>query len=329
MRAYIIRRLLLAIPTLFLVTLIVFLLVRLVPGDAVDAMAVELALQGVDIDSARDQIEQMLGLDVPILQQYRRWLGIVPQDDGSFSGIFQGDLGKSFWSPYTVVEEIARRWPVTIELGLIGILIAQIIALPIGIYSALRQDSWGDLIGRSFAIIFIAVPSFWIATMVMVFPAIWWGYMPPIMFVPFLDNPLRHLRMYLVPAAVLGMEMAGMTMRMTRTMMLEVLRQDYVRTAWAKGLKEKVVVLRHTLKNALIPVVTIIGLQLPVMIGGTVIIETIFALPGMGSLIVDATSQRDYLVLSGAMLFFGVGLVLINIIVDLTYTYFDPRTREE
>lgn len=329
MRAYIIRRLLLAIPTLFLVTLIVFLLVRLVPGDAVDAMAVELALQGVDIDSARDQIEQMLGLDVPILQQYGRWLGIVPQDDGSFNGIFQGDLGKSFWSPYTVVEEITRRWPVTIELGLIGILIAQIIALPIGIYSALRQDSWGDLLGRSFAIIFIAVPSFWIATMVMVFPAIWWGYMPPIMFVPFLDNPLRHLRMYIVPAAVLGMEMAGMTMRMTRTMMLEVLRQDYVRTAWAKGLKEKVVVLRHTLKNALIPVVTIIGLQLPVMIGGTVIIETIFALPGMGSLIVDATSQRDYLVLSGAMLFFGVGLVLINIIVDLTYTYFDPRTREE
>ena len=328
MRAYIIRRLLLAVPTLFLVTLIIFLLVRLVPGDAVDAMAVELALQGVDIDSARDQIEHMLGLDVPILQQYGRWLGIAPQDDGSLSGIFQGDLGKSFWSPYTVVEEIARRWPVTIELGLIGILIAQIIALPIGIYSALRQDSWGDLLGRSFAIVFIAVPSFWIATMVMVFPAIWWGYMPPIMFVPFLDDPLRHLRMYIVPAAVLGMEMAGMTMRMTRTMMLEVLRQDYVRTAWAKGLKEKVVVLRHTLKNALIPVVTIIGLQLPVMIGGTVIIETIFALPGMGSLIVDATSQRDYLVLSGAMLFFGVGLVLINIIVDLTYTYLDPRTRE-
>ena len=328
MRAYIIRRLLLAIPTLFLVTLIIFSLVRLVPGDAVDAMAVELSMHGADIDSARVQIEHMLGLDVPILQQYGRWIGIVPQDDGSFSGIFQGDLGKSFWSPYTVVEEIARRWPVTIELGLIGILIAQIIALPIGIYSALRQDSWGDLIGRSFAIIFIAVPSFWIATIVMVFPAIWWGYMPPIMYVSFLGDPLRHLRMYLVPAAVLGLEMAGMTMRMTRTMMLEVLRQDYVRTAWAKGLREKVVVVRHTLKNALIPVVTIIGLQLPVMIGGTVIIETIFALPGMGSLIVDATSQRDYSVLSGAMLFFGVGLVLINIIVDLTYTYLDPRTHE-
>ena len=328
MRAYIIRRLLLAIPTLFLVTLIIFSLVRLVPGDAVDAMAVELSMHGADIDSARVQIEHMLGLDVPILQQYGRWIGIVPQDDGSFSGIFQGDLGKSFWSPYTVVEEIARRWPVTIELGLIGILIAQIIALPIGIYSALRQDSWGDLIGRSFAIVFIAVPSFWIATIVMVFPAIWWGYMPPIMYVSFLGDPLRHLRMYLVPAAVLGLEMAGMTMRMTRTMMLEVLRQDYVRTAWAKGLREKVVVVRHTLKNALIPVVTIIGLQLPVMIGGTVIIETIFALPGMGSLIVDATSQRDYSVLSGAMLFFGVGLVLINIIVDLTYTYLDPRTHE-
>ena len=328
MRAYIIRRLLLAIPTVFLVTLIIFLLVRLVPGDAVDAMAVELSMHGVDIDSARVQIEHMLGLDVPILQQYGRWIGIVPQDDGSFSGIFQGDLGKSFWSPYTVVEEIARRWPVTIELGLIGILIAQIIALPIGIYSALRQDSWGDLIGRSFAIVFIAVPSFWIATIVMVFPAIWWGYMPPIMYVSFLGDPLRHLRMYLVPATVLGLEMAGMTMRMTRTMMLEVLRQDYVRTAWAKGLREKVVVVRHTLKNALIPVVTIIGLQVPVMIGGTVIIETIFALPGMGSLIVDATSQRDYPVLSGAMLFFGVGLVLINIIVDLTYTYLDPRTHE-
>ncbi len=327
MRAYIIRRVLLAIPTLFLLTLIVFLLVRLVPGDAVDALASQLSEIGGGEEVDREAVERALGLNVPFFTQYGRWLGVAPQEDGSFSGIFQGDLGRSFWRPHTVVEEIGMRWPVTLQLCVMGLIIGQLIALPIGIYSALRQDTWGDYIGRSFAILCIAVPGFWLGTLVIVFPAIWWDYMPPILYIGLFEDPLSNLRMFIVPAIVLGMAMAGGTMRMTRTMMLEVLRQDYIRTAWAKGLRERVIVLRHTLKNALIPVITLIGLWLPLLIGGTVIIERIFVLPGMGTLIINAVLKRDYPVVSGTMLFFGFGLVLINLMVDLTYVYLDPRIR--
>jgi len=326
MRAYVIRRLLLVIPTVFLVTLIVFFTIRLVPGDAVDAVIARMGtIGGGDTEVIRAKVEGALGLDVPALVQYGRWVGVVPQADGSLSGLLQGDLGTSFWRPATVMEEIARSWPVTLELGIMGILIGQLIALPIGIYSAIRQDSWGDYVGRSFAILLIAVPGFWIATMVIVFPSIWWGYMPPIMHVPFIEDPLRNLRRFIVPATILGMTMGGGIMRMTRTMMLEVLRQDYIRTAWAKGLRERVVVIRHALKNALIPIISYLGLFLPFMLGGTVIIEQIFVLPGMGSLIVDATIFRDYPLVAGVMLFFGVGMVLINLMVDLTYGFLDPR----
>jgi len=329
MRAYIIKRLLLVIPTVFVVTVIVFFLIRLIPGDAVDIMSQRLltAGGGIDVAAAKEMIRHHLGLDVPILHQYGRWIGVVAQANGSFSGLFQGDLGVSLWRPTSVLEEIALRWPVTLELGVMGLIIGQLIALPIGIYSALRQDTWGDYIGRSFAIFCIAVPTFWIGTLVIVFPAIWWGYMPPIMFVPFLEDPIGNLKMFIVPATILGAAMAGGSMRMTRTMMLEVLRQDYIRTAWAKGLKERVVILRHALKNALIPVVTLVGLFVPVMIGGAVIVETIFNLPGMGALIVHATTYRDYPILSGTVLVFGLGMVIINLTVDLTYAYLDPRVR--
>jgi len=328
MRAYIIRRLLLVIPTVFLVSLIVFFLIRLIPGDAVDALVVRLIGAGGgggDILAVKAEVERALGLDVPVLTQYGRWVGFVPQADGSFSGFLQGDLGESFWRPGTVLELIARRWPVTLELGLMALIIGQLIALPIGIYSALRQDTWGDYIGRSFAILCIAVPGFWIGTLVIVFPSIWWGYMPPIMHVPFFEDPLRNLRMFIIPAIVLGMAMAGGIMRMSRAMMLEVLRQDYIRTAWAKGLRERVVIIRHTLKNALIPVITQQGLWVPFLLGGTIIIETIFVLPGMGTLIVTATRYRDYPILSGALLFFGVAIVLANLMIDLTYGFLDPR----
>ncbi|MBA7628976.1 Dipeptide transport system permease protein DppB [subsurface metagenome] len=206
-----------------------------------------------------------------------------------------------------------------------ALIIAQLIALPVGVYSALRQDTWGDYIARSFAIFCIAIPGFWLGTMVIVFPSIWWGYSTPIMLIRFTDDPIGNLKMFIVPAIVLGMVMSGGTMRMTRTMMLEVLRQDYIRTAWAKGLRERVVILRHALKNALIPVITIIGIYIPVMIGGTVIIEQIFCLPGMGRLLINATLMRDYTVVSGVMLFFAVGMVLINLMVDLTYGFLDPR----
>ena len=327
MRNYIIRRVLLAIPTLFTVSVLVFLLIRMVPGDAIDALVSQLASVGGVLEVDREAVEAALGLDVPIFTQYGRWLGILPDADGSFSGLLQGDLGTSFWREVTVLEEIAAKWLVTLQLSLMALIIGQLIALPIGIYSASRQDTWGDYIGRSFAILCIAVPGFWIGTLVIVFPAIWWGYMPPIMYIPLSEDPLSNLRMFIVPATILGIAMAGGTMRMTRAMMLEVLRQDYIRTARAKGLSEGVVILRHALKNALIPVVTLVGLSMPLLIGGSVIIEQIFVLPGMGRLIITAIRQRDYPVISGTMLFFGFGLVLINLMVDLTYAYLDPRVK--
>ena len=329
MRTYVIRRLLFVPPTVFIVTIILFLLMSIVPGDAIDVMSQQLVIQGMDIEEARDLVAHQLGLDRPIYIQYGRWLGVVPQIDGNFSGIFQGDLGRSLWRPGTVLEDIARRWPVTLELGLLALIIGQLIALPIGILSALRQDTWGDYMGRSIAIFCIAAPSFWIATLVIILPGLWWNYMPPIMYIPFFEDPIGNLQMFIIPAIVLGMAMAGGTMRMTRTMMLEVLRQDYIRTAWAKGLKERVVIVRHALKNALIPVVTVVGLWLPMLIGGTVIIETIFVLPGMGALIVYAAQVRDYPVLYGTLLIFAFGMMLINLMVDLTYAYLDPRVHYE
>jgi len=322
MRAYIIRRLALVIPTLLLASIIVFLLIRLIPGDMIDLMSAEMRCFSA---ATRADLEKALGLDVPVHTQYGRWIGVVPRDDGSFSGILQGDLGKSLWLRTSVTKEVWAALPITFELGLMGIIVAQIIALPIGIWSALRQDTWSDYIGRSFAILCIAIPGFWLATMIIVFPSLWWGYMPPIIYVPFIEDPITNLQMFIVPAIVLGMVLSGVTMRMTRAMMLEVLRQDYIRTAWAKGLRERVVIIRHALKNALIPVVTLVGLYLSVMIGGTVIIEQIFGLPGMGRLMVDATITRDYTVVSGAMLVFGVGMVFINLLVDLTYGFLDPR----
>jgi len=179
--------------------------------------------------------------------------------------------------------------------------------------------------GRSFAIACIAIPGFWVGTLIVVFPSLWWGYSPPLILIPFTEDPIGNLKMFILPAIVLGMAMAGETMRMTRTMMLEVLRQDYIRTAWAKGLRERVVIIRHALKNALIPVITVIGLWMPVMIGGTVIIEQIFNLPGVGRLFLDATLLRDYPVVSGVAFVFGFGMVFVNLIVDITYGFLDPR----
>ncbi|NVM27149.1 MAG: ABC transporter permease [Desulfobacterales bacterium] len=321
MRAYIIRRLLILIPTLLLLTFLIFIIVSLVPGDIIDAMQARAS----EIELDRAAIEHALGLDAPIFVQYGRWMGVVPQMDGNFHGLFQGSLGASWWRKMPVVELVALSWPVTIELGLLGLIIANLISLPIGIYSALRQDKWGDYIARSYAILCISVPAFWVGTMVILFPAIWWGYMPPVMLTHFTEDPIGNLRMFIIPAIVLGMSMQGANMRITRTMMLEVLRQDYIRTAWAKGLRERVVILRHALKNALIPVITIIGERLPIMVGGTVIIEQIFQLPGMGRLIINSTMRRDYPVVSGTLLIFGVAMVLSNLIVDLTYAYLDPR----
>ena len=315
MQTYIIRRLLLVIPTLFLVTLIIFFVIRLIPGDIIDVMA---ARMHYFTDVTRADLEEKLGLDVPVQVQYVRWLKNL---------VLHRTLGDSLWQQTSVVEEVLIRVPVTIELGILGLLVSLLIGVPIGIYSAMRQDTIGDHIARSIAIIFISVPGFWLGTMVVVFPSIWWGYMPSITLILFTEDPIGNLKMFIVPAIVLGMAMGGLTMRMTRTMMLEVLRQDYVRTAWAKGLRERQVVVRHALKNALIPVVSLVGLMVGVMIGGSVVIEEIFSLPGMGRLTLNVVSQRDYTVVSGVLLFFGTGMILVNLVIDLLYAYLDPRIR--
>ena len=301
---------------MFLVSVIVFLAIRLVPGNVVDAMVASQLATGSSGHLDRAAIEKTLGLDKPILVQYGNWIERL---------VVHGDFGTDIWTKDSVLKEIGKRWPVTVELAILALIVAQLIALPIGIFSALRQDTWGDYTARSFAILCIAVPNFWIGTLVVVLPAIWWGYSPPIMLISFTADPLANLKEYILPAIVLGMGMAGITMRMTRTMMLEVLRQDYVRTAWAKGLRERVVVVRHALKNALIPVVTIIGGQLVVMVGGDVIIEQIFNLPGLGRLMLDSISHRNYTVVSGVLMVFALGMVLINLLIDLTYGFFDPR----
>ena len=323
MRAYVIRRLLILIPTLLLVTAMVFFLVHLIPGDIIDAMR----SKALDVELDRAAIEKELGLDRPLIIQYLSWLGVYPRADGSINGLLQGNLGVSWWQSLPVTELIAPRWPLTLELGILALLVAQLIALPIGVVSALRQDSWVDYLSRSFAIFCIAVPSFWLGSMVIIFPALWWGYMPPIMYVPLTENIRENLQILIIPAIVLGMSMAGMTMRMTRTMMLEVLRQDYIRTAWAKGLGERVVVRRHALKNAVIPVITLIGLQAPVLIGGTVIIERIFSLPGMGRLLMDAVTGKDHPLVNGVVILFAACTVLINLMVDLTYGFLDPQVQ--
>ncbi len=305
------------VPNLFIVTIIVFLLVRMVPGDVIDSMMADAGGQFVGATNieSREALEKALGLDVPVYVQYSRWIG----------GIFQGDLGDTLWGYEPVSDKIFRRLPVTFELGLMSIIIGLLISLPVGIYSAIRQDTISDYIARSLAIVFISVPSFWLGTMIMIYPAVWWGWTPPMELIHFTEDPLGNLGMFIIPSVLLGMGLSGTTMRMVRTMMLEVLRQDYIRTAWSKGLKEKVVIMRHALKNALIPVVTIIGFQIPILVGGSVIIEQIFVLPGMGRLMVSALSQRDYPIVSGVNLILASSVLIINLLVDLTYAYLDPR----
>ena len=315
MKAYVIRRLLLMIPTLLILTVIVFLTVRFIPGDAIDAMVIRLELYDVD----REDLLRTLGLDVPVHVQYGQWISGI---------LLRGTFGESlFGGPIPIEERILAKLPVTMELGLMAIVIAIIIALPVGIYSAIRQDGVGDFVGRSAAVIGLATPNFWLGIMVVIYPAIWWGWTPPLEYVSFGEDQLENLGILIIPSLILGTAMSAQTMRLTRTMMLEVLRQDYIRTAWAKGLKERVVVIRHALKNAMIPVVTGIGLSLPLLVGGSVILENIFNLPGLGRLAITALEDRDYPVISAVNLFFATAVLAFNLLIDLIYPYLDPRVR--
>jgi peptide/nickel transport system permease protein len=301
-------------PTLFFASVIVFATVRLIPGSVVDLM---LSQNDIAVGKDRAQLEAALGFDRPIHVQYLRWIGAA----------LQGDLGRSLWQNTPVTSHLLERLPVTFELGVLALTIALCVAIPIGVYSAVRQDTAGDYLTRSFSILMLAVPGFWMGTLVMVFPSIWWGWSPEIKYVPFRQDPLTNVAQMIVPAVILGTSLSAVTMRMTRTMMLEVLRQDYIRTAMAKGVSERGMIMRHGLRNALIPVVTLVGLQAPLLIGGAVIMEQIFVIPGMGLLLLEAVGQRDYPIITGVFLVLGVCVMLVNLLVDLSYGVLDPRIR--
>ncbi|MCS5567233.1 MAG: ABC transporter permease [Pseudomonadales bacterium] len=316
MRAYLGRRLLALIPTLFFASLIVFISMRLIPGDVIDLM---LAQNDIVTGQDRAKIEAALGLDQPVYIQYFRWIGDA----------LTGDLGSSLWQNVPVTDQLLVSLPITFELGLLALIVALSVSIPIGVYSAMRQDTAGDYVARSFSLLMLAIPSFWLGTLVMVFPSVWWRWAPELEYIPFFDDPITNLKHMIIPAILLGLSMSAVTMRMTRTMMLEVMRQDYIRTARAKGVGEKLLVMRHALRNGLIPVITLIGLQAPLLIGGAVILEQIFVVPGMGLLLLEAVFQRDYPVISGVFLVVGVGVLVINLLVDLSYGWLDPKVRHE
>ena len=327
MRAYLIRRVLLTIPTLILATMIVFLMVRFIPGSALDMMIAEMSATSGEEFKDVEGLKHALGLDVSVPIQYGRWVGLWPNADGKISGMLQGDLGKSLWTNEPIKDIIRVRWPVSIELALLAFTIQWMLALPIGVFAATRQDSLLDYSGRLFAITMLSLPGFWLATMVIVYPSIWWGTMPNIVYVPLVNDPIGNLKQFLLPSFIVGVASSAMTMRLTRTMMLEVLRQDYIRTAWSKGLTERTVLLRHAVKNAFIPVITVMGAQVPTLINGQIIMEQIFALPGMGRLFIDALNTRNYPVINAINVMVAVVILYTNVLVDIAYAWLDPRIR--
>jgi peptide/nickel transport system permease protein len=314
MYKYVMRRVLLAVPVLLLSSLIVFSLMRVMPGDALIALMGESGNVG---EKELAKLRKNLGLDRPYHEQYALWLWQM----------VSLNPGDSIFTNEPIAVSLRKAIPVTLELAALAMIIGIAIAVPVGVLSATRQDSASDYIGRVVAVSGLSFPEFWLGTLVITFAAICFHWIPPIGYVSFWESPWKNLQQFLIPAAVLGFRLSAATMRMTRSTVLEVLREDYVRTAWAKGLEGRIVVYKHALKNALIPVVTIIGGQLGVLLAGTVVVETIFALPGMGRLTVEAILFRDYPVVQTNVMLVAATLVTLNLIVDLTYAWLDPRIR--
>ncbi len=313
MSRYLVRRLLLLVPTLLGVSVVVFVLVRLLPGDAVNLQLQDAKATAADEAALRTQ----LGLDRPLVVQYFDWLG----------NLLHGDLGHSFRSHQPITAELSNRIPITFELGLLALVIGAVIATIVGIISAVRQDTWVDYIGRSTAIGLIAVPGFWLGTLVVTLPSVWWHWTPPLQYTHFTVDPIKNLTIMVVPAVILGLGISGGLMRLIRTQMLEVLRQDFIRTATAKGLTENAMIMRHALKNAFIPALTVLGLQVALLVSGTVVLESIFVLPGMGRYLLEAVQSRDYPAVQGLNLLFATVIIVTNLVVDLMYGWLDPRVR--
>ena len=312
MTQYIIKRLLTSVLVLVFISVIVFAGVRVIPGDVCAIIA------GDRVEPAQcAAIERELGLDEPAPRQYLTWMG----------GIMQGDFGRSLTQRTDVLNDIGRRVPPTVQLTIMSTGFALALALPIGVYSAARQDRFADYFLRILTIGWLSIPNFWLGAMLIVLLSSWFNYIPPLGYVNIWDDPLRNLEQLYLPAFALGLALSASIARITRSSMLEVLRQDYVRTARAKGLHEWSVVGTHALRNALIPVITLFALQFGVLFGGTVIIETIFNVPGLGRLLLTAVLSKDYPTVQGLVLLFAVVLVTINLIVDISYAWLDPRIR--
>jgi peptide/nickel transport system permease protein len=314
MGQYIIRRLLLAIPVLVAVSILVFGGTRVVPGDI--CLIVVGSVESVTEEQC-DRIDHDLGLDKPVVQQYFTWVG----------NVLTGDLGRSMVQRRPVLEVMSDRIPTTVELALLASILAIVVALPIGVFSALKQDKLPDILARFVTIGWLSMPSFWVGTMLVTLPAIWWGYATPVPYVQFWVDPLKNLEQMYLPTIALALALSATIARLTRSSMLEVLRQDYVRTARAKGLHERVVLSKHALKNAMLPVITLIGIQLGFLLSGTVVLEFLFALPGLGTLLIESVITKDFAAVQGLVLFFSVIIIVINIAVDLSYALFDPRVR--
>ena len=317
MRQYALRRIGLFIPTLILTTLIVFVLFFLVPGDA--AMVILTGEEGAgavtqeDIDRMRHE----LGLDRPIHIQYGSWIW----------GILRGDLGTSIWYQTPVIDELKDKFAVTLELAIFGIAMAFVMAIPLGIISAVKQDTWPDYVSRFLSLVGIALPTFWLSILMVYFLAYTFNWLPPLGYATLWEDPFLNLEQLFFPALAIAFHDLAFTARVTRSSMLEVLREDYMRTARAKGLKEMTVVLRHALKNAILPVITVSGYQFARALGGVIIVETIFVVPGLGRFVIESILHRDFVVLQAVILLTAAVVLFLNLVIDMLYGVLDPRIR--
>lgn len=314
MLPFLIQRALLSIPTLFGIAVVVFALMRSVPGDVVTSLV---GMQGNITEARLDELRRLFGLDLPIHVQFGQWL----------SAAVQGDLGSSLRTGRPIHLDLALRFPVTLELTVLSLLIALAIAVPLGTLAALNRGRWPDLVGSVFVLLGLSVPGFFMGILLILFFSLRLGWLPPAGYVPFAEAPLENLRHMLLPALSLGLILAAATTRIVRSSLLEVLGLDYVRTARAKGVAQFTVTLRHALRTALIPVVTVVGLQFGQLLGGAVIIEQVFSLPGVGRYALEGINLRDYPVVQGAVLLIAAAFVLVNLLVDVLYALIDPRVR--
>ena len=314
MKEYILKRLLLTIPTIFSLTVIVFLLIRLLPGDVIDAMSGgELSID----EGRRKMMLDRLGLNDPIIVQYGNWM----------KDIFSGDLGVSLRNAQPLREVFLNALPVTLELGIIAAFIACIIGIPMGIISAIKPNTLIDVFARLFGLIGLSFPNFWLATLLLLFASLYFRWIPGLIYIPIWEDPIGNLKQMILPSVVLSFQLMAIAMRMTRATMMEELKQDYIRTARAKGLNIKTVVNRHAMKNAMIPILTIASVQFGYLLSGSVIIEQIFGLPGIGWFFLQGLLDRDYPVVQIMALFMVCVFVFVNLFTDIAYAYLDPRIK--